>query len=103
MDAPIQEGWKQTVGEVTESQGKIMAWQTRGEIVSVSHQLSSGSSMTGMEVVEISKEVIIQTPEQKLDVVEGIAVVTKDADKIENNIYLKAPTSINPSKATEEE
>src|SRR3989338_8724415 len=36
LDAPITEGWKEKIGEISEGQGKIMAWQTRGEIVSVS-------------------------------------------------------------------
>lgn len=93
MDAPIQESWKTKVGEIAEDQGKIMAWQSRGEVVSVSHQLQD-PSVTGLEIVVQSTEVAIQTPEQKIDVVEGIAVVTNKPDKLENNIYLNTPADL---------
>lgn len=77
LDAPIQESWKNKIGEIAEDEGKIMAWQTRGEIVSISHQLSQATTVTGMEMVTISQEITLSGSEDKtIDVVEGIAVTT---------------------------
>lgn len=94
LDAPIQQSWKTTVGEIAEKEDQIMAWQTRGEVVSVSHQLSD-PSVTGLEIVVQSTEVVIPENEQKIDVVEGIAVATNHNTQLENNIYLKSPADLN--------
>lgn len=97
LDAPIQESWKNKIGEIAEDKGKIMAWQTRGEKVPISHQLSEAGAVTGMEMVTISQEITIADSEEKtIDVVEGIAVVKKDSfleensnAALENNPFLK--------------
>lgn len=102
LDAPIQKSWKQMTGEIAEGEGKIMAWQTRGEKVPLSHQLSDARTVTGMEMVTISQEITIAGSEEKtIDVVEGIAVVKKDSflqentnATLENNVFLKVPTNL---------
>jgi len=101
LDAPIQKSWKQMTGEIAEDEGKIMAWQTRGEKVPLSHQLSEATTVTGMEMVTISQEITVAgSGEKTIDVVEGIAVVKKDPflqentnSALENNPYLKPPTN----------
>ena len=102
LDAPIQESWKNKIGEIAEDKEKIMAWQTRGEKVPISHQLSEATSETGMEMVTISQEITVAGSEEKtIDVVEGIAVVKKDSflqentnATLENNVFLKVPTNL---------
>ncbi len=109
LDAPIQESWKHLpagrqgkIGEIAEDEGKIMAWQTRGEKVPMSHQLSQATTVTGMEMVTISQEITLSGSEEKtIDVVEGIAVVRKDSflegnmnSALENNVFLKTPTNL---------
>ncbi len=88
-DAPIHEGWQEKLGEVAENEGNIMAWQNRGEVVSLNYQIESPTSITGMEVVAVSGELTtVNIPQEKtIDVIEGIAVF----NDLENNPYLKAP------------
>lgn len=100
IDAPLQQDWKNKLGEVAEDESKILAWQTRGEKVSVAAELSA-PSMTGREVVIISKGLITSDSNQAqtIEVVEGIQVSQQDTSKLpnsasndsqlENNPYLK--------------
>ncbi len=83
IDAPLLEGWQEKAGEVAEDASKILSWQNRGEVISIIPQLSS-PSITGQEIVNIS-------PDQTINVVEGIAVFNKEGNfELENNPYLKA-------------
>lgn len=77
LDAPIQESWKEKAGEIAEDQSRIMAWQNRGEVAALSHQLPQTTTLTGMEMVTISQDLIIQQ-EKTIEVVEGIAVSNKN-------------------------
>lgn len=95
LDAPIVESWKEKVGEIAEDKDKIIAWQSRGETAPISRQLPEAASITGMEVVTISKELTLNQDQDKtIAVVEGIAVSKTENLKLENNAFLKAPANI---------
>lgn len=86
IDAPILTGWQELAGEVTEDKSKILSWQNRGEIISITPQLSS-LSVTGQETVT--------NPDQTRDVVEGIGVFNQtDNSQLMTNPYLKAPAGL---------
>lgn len=51
IDAPLQEGWQEKIGETIEDDSKILSWQNRGEIISLTPQLSSPKSITGQDLV----------------------------------------------------
>lgn len=58
IDAPLHKSQENRIGEVAEDENTILAWQSRGERVLITHQLSSASSRTGKEVVVISQDLI---------------------------------------------
>lgn len=92
VDASLQQGWQNKVGEVAETEDKILAWQTRGERVLTTHQLLAPVPVTGKEMVTVSKDVTVGKIAQgtTLDVLEGIGVLRKEASRLENNPYLQA-------------
>lgn len=106
IDAPISE-LQEKMGEIVEDESKMLAWQNRGETISLTQQLPSGVSVTGKEVVTISQSVTT-TPqgEQTINVIEGIGVFNQQAPQIqnttpstspshlENNPYLRAPADL---------
>ncbi len=94
LDAPVKQNWKEKIGEIAEDEGKIMAWQSRGETTSLSFQLPQAATVIELEVAAISREVTVSNQDQKIDVVEGIAVVRQDSSRLENNIFLKAPAKL---------
>lgn len=77
VDASITQGWQSKIGEIAEDENRILAWQNRGETVSLTHQLPQAASVTGMEVVSISQNLVISgnNKEKTVEVLEGIAVV----------------------------
>ncbi len=79
VDAPLQNSRQSKIGEVVEDAQGILAWQNRGERVSITHQLSSTATSTGKEVVVISQDLITTeaTQDQTIDVLEGIKVERK--------------------------
>lgn len=106
IDAPISE-LQEKMGEVVEDESKLLAWQNRGETISLTHQLSSPTPTTGKEVVTISQAVTTQTQTEKtINVIEGIGVFNQQTPQIqnptpstsssplENNPYLQAPADI---------
>lgn len=106
IDAPISEMEKK-MGEVVEDESKLLAWQNRGETISLTLELPSGVSVTGKEVVTISQSVTIKPQEeQTINVIEGIGVFNQQAPQIqnttpstspshlENNPYLRAPADL---------
>ncbi len=95
IDAPILEGWQERAGEVAEDESKILSWQNRGEIISITPQLSSPIN-TGESLVTTSQQLSTdQNPEQTRNVVEGIAVFNQaDNSQLEDNPYLKAPADL---------
>ncbi|MBI2338538.1 hypothetical protein HYU95_05140 [Candidatus Daviesbacteria bacterium] len=99
VDGPLQEGWQKKAGEVVEDESKILAWQNRGEKASLAPQLSAGT-MTGNEMVVISRDLTANSSQTTIDVLEGIKVITEENQKLpepslnsdlENNPYLKPP------------
>lgn len=91
VDALMQNKEQGKVGEVAEDESKILAWQTRGEKISIIPQLSSPGQSGGQELVTISQSLTTSggAEEQTIDVLEGINVA-----KLENNPYLQAPPQI---------
>lgn len=80
IDAPLQDGWQNKIGEVVESNGQILAWQARGEKISVTPQLSSPSSVIENKIIPISKYITASetVQEKTIDVLEGIKVIQKE-------------------------
>lgn len=90
LDASFLNELQNKAGEIAEDENNIIAWQDRGERISVTAQLPQ-SSIQGTEVVPISSD-LTQTQEpgiQERGVIEGIGVFTKSSDKLEDNPYLK--------------
>lgn len=89
IDSPLQEGWQERMGEIVEDESKILAWQSRGEKVSLTPQLSAGTA-GGNELVIVSRQLTnTQTQSTTIDVLEGIKVIREDNEALENNPYLK--------------
>lgn len=101
IDAPLQQSWKNTLGEVAEDESQVLAWQARGERVSITTQLSSPEG-TGKEIVVVSRDLISAQPseEQTIEVIEGIKVSLQEDppsslpnsttnSQLENNPYLQ--------------
>lgn len=97
VDASIQQGWQSKAGEIVEDENKILAWQSRGEKVPLSHQLTQGPT-TGKELITISTELTTEPKAEKtIEVIEGIGVTNQEAppinqsptDYLENNPYLQ--------------
>src|SRR3989344_637469 len=83
-DAPIRNGWQNKKSEVVEDDNQIFAWQSRGEIVTLDHQIASANPVTGNEMVIITKELSTpNAPQPTIDVVEGISVVKTEQETIE--------------------
>lgn len=104
LDAPLLEGFQGKVGEIVEDESKILSWQNRGEVISITHQLASPEPVTGQELVPTSQHLTTQSKEQKMNVLEGIAVSKEPQNltnspqdtQLESNPYLKAiPQTIN--------
>ena len=93
IDTSLIEGWQEKAGEIAEEESKVLAWQNRGEIISLTHQIGSPSPLTGGEVVPVTQNLTTeQNPSQNLNVLEGIAVFNQaDNSQLEANPYLQAP------------
>lgn len=98
VDAPLQEGWQKKQGEITEEKSKILAWQNRGETVSITRQISSPAPVTGLEVVSVSQELTEIDPSQKqiINVVEGIAVINNQPTPLPNHVTQNPALENNP-------
>ncbi len=92
VDASLIEGWQGKLGEVAENESKLLAWQSRGETISITHQLSPPNPVTGVEIIPASQDLTTPTSntEQTLNVVEGISVLREDTASLSNNPFLKA-------------
>ena len=105
IDASLLENSQSKAGEIAEDEGKIMAWQNRGEQISIVNQLPYVQSQKETEIVPVTNNLatVGTAPEQKVNVLEGIAVfnnqpqqITADQNnsQLENNPYLIAPAKI---------
>lgn len=104
IDANLLESSKSKAGEIAEDENKIMAWQSRGETISIINQLPSAQPLKETEIVPVINKLVAigETPEQKINVLEGIAVFNNQAQpvanqsnsQLENNPYLSAPANI---------
>lgn len=96
LDSSLIEGRQEKAGEIAEEESKVLAWQNRGEVISVTHQIASPTPVTGQEVVQTTQSLTQeQTPPQNLNVLEGIAVFNqKVSEQLENNPYLRAPADL---------
>lgn len=93
IDASLLQTSQSKAGEIAEDENQIMAWQNRGEIISITPQLSSPTN-TGQELVKTSQHLSAdQKPDQTRNVLEGIAVFNNQPP-IQNNPYLIAPAQL---------
>lgn len=95
LDAPLEKTLQGKAGEIAEDESQLLAWQNRGETISLAHQLPSSTPVTGTEVIPTSEQ-LTTTPtssDQTLDVIEGIGVFNQ-TPQLENNPYLLAPADI---------
>lgn len=85
-DAPLQNGWQHQRSEIVEDENQIFAWQSRGETVTLDHQLTAANPETGREVVIISKELSTHEHEPgTINVVEGISVTRNAPEAVDTN------------------
>lgn len=113
IDAPLS-SLEGKIGEVAEDESKLMAWQNRGEVISLTHQLPGAQPITGQEIVTSTQGLTFNNPpqDQTRNVIEGIGVFNQTPPQIqqtaqtpvqnpttnsqlENNPYLKAPANLN--------
>lgn len=101
IDAALLESSKSKAGEIAEDEGKIMAWQNRGEQISIVNQLPFAQPQKQTEIVPASNQ------GQTVNVLEGIAVFnnqpqplsnTDTNTQIESNPYLQAPANLTKDK-----
>lgn len=92
VDAPILEGWQEKAGEIAEDESKVLAWQNRREVITLTPQLAAPTNLSNTEVAPINNDLVVNQnlKEQKLNVVEGIAVFNPNSSQLENNPFLKA-------------
>lgn len=105
IDTALIEGWQEKMGEVAEEESKILAWQNRGDVISITHQLPTATPTSEHEIMPTSQDLTQQTQPQNTNVLEGIAVYNQQdslnntstqTQSLENNPFLKAPATIKP-------
>lgn len=104
IDASLLENSQSKAGEIAEDENKIMAWQNRGEKISIVNQLSSPQPLKETEIVPVSNDLTTSNPNQQhsLNVLEGIAVFNNQPQQVSNqnnsqletNPYLNAPANL---------
>lgn len=85
IDASLLQTSQSKAGEIAEDENTIMAWQNRGERISIINQLPSPQPMKETEIVPVSNNTS--------NVLEGIAVFNNQP-QIQNNPYLIAPAQL---------
>jgi len=86
IDASIHQGWQNKAGEIAEDESKILAWQNRGETISITQALAAPASH--------SLTTNQQTGEQTLNIVEGISVTKEQPSELDSNPFLRAPANL---------
>ncbi|TSC85970.1 MAG: hypothetical protein G01um10147_1037 [Microgenomates group bacterium Gr01-1014_7] len=108
MDASLLEASQTKAGEIAEDENKIMAWQSRGEQISIVNQLQAAQPLKETEIVPVTNNLttVNANSPQTLNVLEGIAVFnnrppqlpgSQTNSQLENNPYLKTPANLNNS------
>lgn len=95
IDASLLESSQSKAGEIAEDENQIMAWQNRGEKISIVNQLPSAQTISQTEIVPLTNNLTTtQNPEQTVNVLEGIAVFNQNNSQLEVNPYLRAPADL---------
>lgn len=105
IDASLLQTSQSKAGEIAEDENQIMAWQNRGEQISIVNQLPSAQPLKETEIVPVSNNLAVSNPnqEQTVNVLEGIAVFnnqpqqlpsSQDNSQLEANPYLIAPAQL---------
>lgn len=97
IDASLLESSQSKAGEIKEDENKILAWQNRGEKISIVNQLPSAQPLKETEIVPISNTVTMPqaNPPQTANVLEGIAVFNNQGNsQLDSNPYLRAPADL---------
>lgn len=82
VDAPILPSQK--AAEIREGTGQVMAWQNRGEVVTLRPQLGTSEGLTGTELIITTQELASNQvgQNQSIEVIEGIAIDTAPQELI---------------------
>lgn len=105
IDTNLLNNWQTKAGEIAEDENKIMAWQSRGEQISIVNQLGAAQPLEGTEIVPITNNLTTANSNspQTLNVLEGIAVFNNQPpqlppnqtnSQLENNPYLRTPANL---------
>lgn len=105
VDASLLETTHTKAGEIAEYENRIMAWQSRGEQISIINQLQAAQPVKETEIVPVTNNLTTATPNQlqTLNVLEGIAVFnnrpqqlpgSQPNSQLENNPYLRTPADL---------
>lgn len=78
IDASLLESSQSKAGEIAEDENKILAWQNRGERISIINQLPLAQPLKETEIVPLSNTVAM--PQANL--------------QLESNPYLRAPADL---------
>ncbi|MBI4038786.1 hypothetical protein HY384_02405 [Candidatus Daviesbacteria bacterium] len=89
--APIRDGWQSKVGEVVEEEGRIIAWQDKGEI-SITPQLTAPNTATGQKIV--ATQGLTNPQKQTLKVLEGVGVYKQSAQPPNNLVQFPTPQTL---------
>jgi len=99
LDASLLADQQTKAGEIAEDENKIMAWQNRGEQISIVNQLRAAQPLKEMEIVPVTDNLTTANASapQTLNVLEGIAVFNNQPQQLstdqtnsqlDNNPYL---------------
>lgn len=108
VDASLLESSQTKAEEIAEDENRIMAWQNRGEQISIINQLQATQPMKETEIVPVINNLAPANSNQSqtLNVLEGIAVFNNQPQplpgnqtnsQLENNPYLKTPANLKNS------
>lgn len=97
IDASIKDGWQDKKGEIAEDRGKILAWQSRGERISVIAQISSPLNNKDLAPYTENSVTNLYTQPQTIDVIEGISAVTTNQPSLSDKTTPSNITDISQS------
>lgn len=99
LDASFLNELQNKAGEIAADSNRILAWQSRGEKITIMRELPSANE-SGNKIIPISGAVTQTNQPQSVDVLEGIAVVKEqpiqikssnaDYSELTNSPFLKA-------------